>query len=101
LATDFNPGSCPTQDLSFIGLLARLEMKMSLAEVFCAYTQGGAFALGVQNQVGTLQKGWDADFIEIDDDWDQFFYRIGHHPVARVWKKGRILSSKLKNSRKS
>ena len=34
LATDFNPGSSPSQDLCFVGVLSRLEMKMSLSEVF-------------------------------------------------------------------
>jgi imidazolonepropionase len=33
LATDFNPGSSPTQSMNFVGVLARLIMKMSLSEV--------------------------------------------------------------------
>ena len=62
LATDFNPGTSPTQDLSLVGLLARLEMKMTLPEVINAYTLGAAYALGKQNQRGTLEVGKDADF---------------------------------------
>src|SRR5690606_32494757 len=36
LATDFNPGTSPTQDIDLVGLLARLEMKMTLPEVISA-----------------------------------------------------------------
>jgi imidazolonepropionase len=89
LATDFNPGSSPTQDLSFVGVLARLEMQMHLPEVIAAYTQGAAQALGLGHQVGTLEAGKDCDFIELQDDWDRLFYEVGYHPVARTWSRGR------------
>src|SRR5690606_36192695 len=36
LATDFNPGTAPRQDLSLLGVLSRLKTRMSLAEVLCA-----------------------------------------------------------------
>ncbi len=49
LATDFNPGSSPTQDLALVGLLARLEMKMSLPEVIAAYTYSAACAFNYLN----------------------------------------------------
>jgi len=91
LATDFNPGSCPTQDLSFIGVLARLEMKMSLAEVITAYTLGAAFALNLQNQKGSLTTGKDADFILIDGSYKDLFYQVGHHPVVGSWLKNKKL----------
>ncbi len=83
LASDFNPGSSPTQSLAFVGLLARLQMKMSLPEVFAAFTFGGAKALGVENEVGSLQKGFAADFFISDWSWQDFFYDM--QPVS-VWK---------------
>ncbi|PCI26497.1 imidazolonepropionase, partial [Candidatus Kaiserbacteria bacterium] len=42
LATDFNPGSSPTQDLATVGLMARIEMKMALPEVIASYTYNAA-----------------------------------------------------------
>ena len=57
LATDFNPGSAPSQELSLVGVLARAQMKMSLAEVIVAYTLGGAYALALENQVGSIEPG--------------------------------------------
>lgn len=91
LATDFNPGSCPTQDLSLIGLLARLEMKMTLPEVIAAYTLGGAYALGLGQTVGSLEKGKECDFICLDGSWKDLFYQVGKHPVSQVWRSGTLL----------
>ncbi len=89
LATDFNPGSCPTQDLSLIGVLARLEMKMTLPEVLTAYTYGGAAALGLQSRRGSLEPGKSADFVLLKGGWQDLFYSVGHHPVTEVWLAGR------------
>lgn len=80
LATDFNPGSCPTQDLSLVGLLARLEMKMTLPEVFTAYTSSAAKALGVFDQEGDIRLGKKANFICTDADLSDFFYSAGQTP---------------------
>lgn len=89
LATDFNPGSSPTQELSLVGLLARLQMKMTLPEVIAGLTYNAACALGLQNEIGSLSEGKDADFVMIDGDWRQLFYSIGRHPVRQVYRGGR------------
>ncbi|MBX9768326.1 MAG: imidazolonepropionase [Bdellovibrionales bacterium] len=88
LATDFNPGSSPTMDLALVGWLARKEMKMSLAEVFAAYTVGGAFALGMEDQVGHLSVGAKADFISTQHELQDFFYQVGEVPQIRTWISG-------------
>ncbi|MBC7465845.1 MAG: imidazolonepropionase [Bdellovibrio sp.] len=80
LATDFNPGSCPTQDLSLVGLLARLEMKMTLPEVFTAYTSSAAKALGIFQDEGDFSLGKRANFICTDADLSDFFYSAGATP---------------------
>ncbi len=90
LATDFNPGTSPTQDLSLVGLLARLEMKMTLPEVISAYTLGAAYALGKQDQRGSLEVGKDADFICIDGLWTDLFYSAGSTLVRQVILDGKI-----------
>lgn len=89
LATDFNPGSSPTRDLSLIGVLARAQMKMTLAEVISAYTLGGAYALGLENSVGSLEVGKSCDFTVLSADWDRIFYAIGVPVVAQTWREGR------------
>ena len=80
LATDFNPGSCPTQDLSLVGLLARLEMKMTLSEVFTAYTSSAAKALGLFEDEGDFSLGKRANFICTAADLADFFYSAGQTP---------------------
>lgn len=88
LATDFNPGSAPSQDLSLLGVLARLEMKMTLSEVVSALTVGGAFALNQQAKVGCVVAGYQADFCVFDGDVDDLFYQIGQHSICATFVRG-------------
>ncbi len=87
VATDFNPGSSPSQDLSLVGVLSRLEMKMTLAEVLTAYIYNAAQALG-QEDMGALTEGKNCSFLVLDDELDSLFYSVGYHPVAEVWLNG-------------
>lgn len=91
LATDFNPGSCPSQDLATVGLLARLEMKMSLPEVIAAYTIGASHALNLAQSCGSLSSGKSADFICIDDDWTSLFYSSGAMNIDKNYLQGRLI----------
>ncbi|MBY0386162.1 imidazolonepropionase [bacterium] len=88
LATDFNPGTSPTQNIQWVGLLARQEMKMTLPEVFSALTVGGAYALGLEKSHGVIAEGFNADFFVSPMDWDQFFYSLGPIPIESVWIRG-------------
>lgn len=91
LSTDFNPGTSPTQDLSLIGVLARLEMKMSLAEVLSAFTLGGAHALGLADLAGSLTVGKQCDFAVLNGSWRELFYSVGHHPVVATYRSGNAI----------
>jgi imidazolonepropionase len=88
LATDFNPGTSPTQNLNLVGLLARLQMKMSLPEVIAAYTVGAAHALNLQSVVGSLEAGKSADFFSTTKDWRILFYNVGEQVPERIFKGG-------------
>lgn len=77
LATDFNPGSSPSQDLQLMGLLARLEMKMTLPEVLAAATYNAAVALGRGQELGSLEPGKAADFFSMSADLDELFMSVG------------------------
>lgn len=89
LATDFNPGTAPSQDLSLVGLLARLEMKMSLPEILSAYTVSAAWSLGLEKICGHLHEGFSADFSVLEGSWTDLFYEAGGTPVSEVWAKGK------------
>jgi imidazolonepropionase len=90
LATDFNPGTSPTQDLNLVGLLSRLEMKMTLPEVIAAYTVNAAYALGRASKVGSLEIGKYADFISIDVAWSELFYSVGKASIRHVILDGKL-----------
>lgn len=92
LSTDFNPGTSPTQDLSLVGVLARLQMKMTLPEVVAAFTVGAAHALNLGDQLGSLEHQKYCDFIVSDEDLSAFFYNVGHHPVRAVYREGEAIS---------
>lgn len=94
LSTDFNPGTSPTQDLSFVGVLARIEMNMSLPEVLSAWTVGAAKSLKKQAVLGSLEIGKHCDFICLDGNWRQLFYSVGDHPVIGVYKEAQKLCEK-------
>lgn len=92
LATDFNPGTSPSQDLALVGLLARLEMKMQLPEVITAYTYNAASALGLQRQKGFIEVNNDADFSCYENDWDQLFYSAGAMKAFKTISGGKIIN---------
>lgn len=91
LATDFNPGSSPSADTALAGVLARVQMKMTLPEVIAAYTVGAAHALGLEDELGSLTVGKRGDFIVLEGDYDELFLEIGRQPVARVYREGHRL----------
>jgi imidazolonepropionase len=88
IATDFNPGSSPTQDFQLAGILSRLYMKMTLPEVLSAVTLGGAYALGLENEIGVIDEGYSADFILTEHDWTSLFYSAGRRWISQVYYRG-------------
>jgi imidazolonepropionase len=63
LATDFNPGSCPSGNMNFILSLACTQMRMTPEEAVNACTINGAAAMELQHQLGTIARGKKARFI--------------------------------------
>ncbi|MBY0554013.1 imidazolonepropionase [bacterium] len=98
LATDYNPGTAPSQDLSLVGLLARLEMKMTLPEVFKAYTIAAAQALGIDAEEGSLEVGKRANFICTESDLSDFFYSAGKMPEHQLFILGESTTTRQKTS---
>ena len=97
VATDFNPGSSPSQNVNLTGLLSRLEMKMSLPEVIGAYTVGAAYALNRNNLVGSLEVGKFADFVMTRKDWSELFYSTDAFEFDHVFVSGKKIYSALRN----
>src|SRR5439155_25752305 len=92
LASDCNPGTCPTENLPLIGAMACTQMKMLPAEVVTALTLNAAAALGRSDRLGSIEVGKQADLIICDvPDYRHLFYHFGVNHVWRVIKRGRVV----------
>ena len=63
IASDFNPGSAPSSNLSLAFALACSQMKLTPEEAFNALTYNAAFAMNIQDEVGSIQIGKKANLI--------------------------------------
>jgi len=89
LATDFNPGSCPTLSMQMIIALACRQMKMTPAEAINAATINAAYALDRGGKIGSIEVGKRADIIVLDiPRHQQLPYWFGVNLVATVVKNG-------------
>jgi len=57
LASDYNPGSCPSGKMSFVLTLACLYLKMTPQEAINAATLNSAYAMGVEKELGSIIPG--------------------------------------------
>ena len=90
LASDYNPGSCPTQSMPMIATLARIAYGFTAAECLNAMTRNPAASLGVSEERGTLHVGKAADFVALDiPSFEALGYGFGDNPVAMTVKDGR------------
>lgn len=92
LASDHNPGTCPTGSLLLMLNMACTLFRLTPEEALAGVTRNGAKALGLDDRIGMLEPGRDADFVL----WDitepaELAYRFGHNPGAMVVKGGEIV----------
>ncbi|MGY6561296.1 MAG: imidazolonepropionase [Luteibaculaceae bacterium] len=62
LASDYNPGSSPSGNMSFVMALASIYLKMLPEEAINAATLNGAYAMEVQDTLGSITLGKKANF---------------------------------------
>lgn len=63
LATDFNPGSSPSGNMNLVNAMSCIQMKMLPEEVINASTINGAYAMELENEVGSITVGKKANLI--------------------------------------
>lgn len=63
LASDFNPGSSPSGNMNIVVSMACIQMKMLPEEAINAATTNGAWAMGLQEELGTIAVGKKASLI--------------------------------------
>lgn len=95
IASDFNPGSCPSFNMQLMISLACLKMKLLPGEAINAATINAAFAIDRAHEVGSLEVGKKADIIILDiDNHNKLPYYFGINLVERVIKNGNVIFEK-------
>ncbi|WLD95341.1 imidazolonepropionase [Alkalihalobacillus sp. AL-G] len=82
LATDFNPGSSPTENIQLIMNLAALKLRMKPEEIWNAVTVNSAYSIGYGEHAGKIREGRNADIVI----WDapNYLYVPYHYGVNHV-----------------
>jgi imidazolonepropionase len=90
LATDYNPGSTPSGNMNFVVATACIKMKMTPEEAINAATINGAYAMNLQDKVGSITKGKLANLILTKEINSYHFipYSFGNHSIEKVFLKG-------------
>ncbi|REH93240.1 imidazolonepropionase [Staphylococcus felis] len=89
IATDFNPGSCVTNNLQMVMAIAALKLKLSPNEIWNAVTVNAAKAIDVD--AGTINAGDKANIViwhSPNHEYIPYHYGINH--VEKVIKDGQL-----------
>lgn len=92
LASDFNPGSSPSGNMQLIVSMASILYKMLPEEAIHATTINTAYAMGIQEELGSIAKGKKANvFITKEIPTYEFMpYYYGSNKVDKVIINGEI-----------
>lgn len=92
IASDFNPGTCPSFNMQLIISLACLKMKLLPEQAINAATINAAFAIDRAREIGSLEVGKKADVIVLDiDNYKKLPYYFGVNLVEKVIKNGKLV----------
>ena len=93
LATDFNPGTSYSENMQMMIALAVSAMGMTLDEALLAATRGGAAALALEAEVGSLEPGKRCDLIVMTgSDERELAYHFGVNLVAATYLGGQLFA---------
>jgi len=90
LATDFNPGTSPTPSLPLVMTVACLALKMTPTEALAAVTINAAAALGLAEEVGSIESGRQADLA---------LWGVPTHRQIPYWPAADLIRSVVKRGR--
>jgi imidazolonepropionase len=95
IASDFNPGSCPSGNMKLVLSLACILLQMLPAESIHAATINGAFAMGLEDVLGTISKGKIANLFITKEmpSLDFFPYAFGSDLIDTIILSGRIIKN--------
>lgn len=90
LATDYNPGSAPSGNMNFIVSAGCIKMKMTAEEAINAATINGAYAMGLERNVGSITIGKQANLILTKpiNSYAAIPYNFGSNQIDKVFIRG-------------
>ena len=93
LATDYNPGSTPSGNMNFVVSTACIKMRMTPEEAINAATINGAYAMGIEDQYGSITKGKKANLIITKkvDNYNYLPYAFGDNHIDKVLINGELI----------
>jgi len=93
IATDYNPGSCPSGNVPLLLTIACTQLKMTPEEAINAVTLNGAAALELSNEIGSIAVGKKANLIVTKKIPSAAYipYDFGNNPVERMLVNGVFL----------
>lgn len=96
VATDFNPGSCPSLNIGLCMTMAYLKYRMTPEEILSAVTINAACAVGRAQSSGTIEPGKQADMVIWNaEDMEMLCYRMGSNLAGTVIKNGAIVKNNI------
>ena len=92
LSSDYNPGSCPSENLQLVMKLGCLHLKMTPNEVLTAVTINAAYAIDRADKIGSIEVGKNADFVVFDArNVEYLMYHFGINHTKKVYKNGNLV----------
>ena len=96
VATDFNPGSCPSLNIGLCMTMAYLKYRMTSEEILSAVTINAACAVNRGGSIGTIEPGKKADMVIWNaEDMEMLCYRMGSNLAGTVIKHGAIVKNNI------
>lgn len=96
VATDFNPGSCPSLNIGLCMTMAYLKYRMTPEEILSAVTINAACAVNRGGSTGTIEPGKKADMVIWNaEDMAMLCYRMGSNLAGTVIKNGAIVKNNI------
>ncbi|MBN2071441.1 MAG: imidazolonepropionase [Candidatus Krumholzibacteriota bacterium] len=92
LSTDYNPGSAPSSSMPLTVSIACSQMGLVPGEAIVAATRNAAFAIGMGDELGSLEIGKKADIVIYDnEDYREIPSRAGQNHAVVVIKEGKVV----------